>query len=383
MGDMANTEPDIRCVGIAGGGQLAQMMLPAAARLGLDVVVMDPDAACSASSGAREVIVGDFDSAEGLAALAAASDAVTFEIERIDAGVLARLQDEGHIVRPAAGVLAIIQDKLEQKRFLERLDVPTSPFVVHQPGRAAAMSLPCVWKSRRDGYDGRGVAMIEDEAQLAAVPDAPALLEARVDIDYELAILVCRDVYGTVAHYPLVDIIMDPDSHVMDRLVAPAAVPESIAARCRELSTVVAEALDYVGVLALEFFVDKQGLVLVNELSPRPHNSAHYTIEACPTSQFEQHLRAVSGKALGPTELLSPAVTFNILGAPGAQGQPVYVGFDEAAATDGVFIHCYDKPVVRPGRKMAHATVMAETREKAIELADRLTAQLRVEGRNE
>ncbi|MGE0484835.1 MAG: 5-(carboxyamino)imidazole ribonucleotide synthase [Gammaproteobacteria bacterium] len=368
----------VRVVGIAGGGQLAQMMLPAAAALGLEVVVLDPDPDCSAASEAQGVVVGEFDSAPALRELAARSDVLTFEIERINAGALAELEREGRIVRPSAATLATIQDKLEQKRFLARHGIPTSDFAAWAPGESLPRGLPCVWKARRDGYDGRGVAILRDETALAALPDAPALVEALVDIDYELAVLVARGHDGELLHYPVVEIVMDAAAHVMDTVVAPAVAPAAIVARACELATRVAEAFDYVGILALEFFVDRAGQVLVNEVSPRPHNSGHYTIEACATSQFEQHLRAVAGLPLGSATLRAAAVTFNVLGAPGARGKPRYIGFERTDAD--VFVHCYDKPEVRPGRKMAHVTVLAADREAALVRAAAIKPGIRVEG---
>ena len=372
---MSQPQPDtsaIRTVGIAGGGQLAQMMLPAAAALGLRAVVLDPDPACSAASSADEIVVGGFDSAEALSELAGRCDVITFEIEKISVAALADLEAQGRCVRPSSTVLGVIQDKLRQKEFLREHHIPTSDFVALDKPSALQHPLPCVWKARRDGYDGRGVAVLRDEADVAALPAAPALIEDLVDIDFELAIMIARDAAGNEQHYPVVEIIMDDALHVMDSLVAPADISAALAARCRELASTVAAALDYVGVLALEFFVDRDGRVLVNELSPRPHNSGHYTIEACPTSQFEQHLRAVSGRELGATTLLRPALTFNVLGAPGAHGTPVYVGFDAFESDDDVHVHCYDKPLVRPGRKMAHITVLADSRAAALARAARI-----------
>ncbi len=373
----------IGTVGIAGGGQLAQMMLEAATRLGLEVVVMDPDAACSAAAGAKTALVGAFDSYETLAELARLSDVVTFEIERVDAGALARLEAEGHCVRPSAATLATIQDKLVQKQFLARHGIPTSRFEALDPPSAFARELPCVWKARRDGYDGRGVAMLRTPADVQGLPRQPALLEDLVDIDYELATLVARDASGTMVDYPVAEIVMDPAAHVMDSVVVPSEAPPAVAARCRALARRVAGALDYVGILALEFFVDRGGRVFVNEISPRPHNSGHYTIEACSVSQFEQHLRAVADLGLVEPEVRAAAVTFNVLGAPGARGVPRYVGFDGHGDADRVYVHCYDKPEVRPGRKMAHATVLAETRAAALAQAARIKPELRVESADE
>ncbi|MGR8920536.1 MAG: 5-(carboxyamino)imidazole ribonucleotide synthase [Gammaproteobacteria bacterium] len=372
----AAARPEVRTVGVAGGGQLARMMVDAAAPLGLEIIVLDPDAECSSAAVAADTIVAPFDSAAGIAELGRRADVVTFEIERINVAALAELERAGVPVRPSSSVLEVIQDKLVQKQFLADHGIPTSAFTALEHGADIAAALPRVWKARRDGYDGRGVSIVRSAADVATLPAGPALAEALVDIDYELAIMVARGRDGEIALYPLTEIEMDPHAHVMQRVIAPATAPDSVADTCRRLAAKVADALDYVGVLALEFFVDRAGAVFVNELSPRPHNSGHYTIEACATSQFEQHLRAVAGLPLGDTALASAAVTFNVLGDPGANGRPRYLGFDHAAA--GVYVHSYDKPVVRPGRKMGHVTVLGASREEAIALADRVQPDIRV-----
>ncbi len=370
-------------LGIAGGGQLAQMMLPAAAALGLRVVVLDPDPQCSSAGQADGVIVGAFDSLAGLRELAARSDFLTFEIERISAAALTELEAEGYLVRPSAAVLHTIQDKLVQKQFLRDHDIPTSAFAGVDTPRDLQRDLPYVWKARRDGYDGRGVAVVRNVDDVAALPDGAAMVEDLIDIDYELAIMIARDSGGRIAHYPLVEIIMDNAAHVMDSLVAPAAVPAAVEAQCLAIAERLVGALDYIGVLAVEYFVDRAGKVYVNELSPRPHNSGHYTIEACVTSQFEQHVRAVAGLELGDPGLRSAAVTFNVLGSGDASGTPRYIGFEQRPAADGIYVHCYDKPQVRPGRKMGHVTVLAATREQALAKAAAIKDTIRVDSADE
>jgi len=265
-----------------------------------------------------------------------------------------------------------------QKKFLRDHGIPTSSFTPFDPQNTAAPKFPCVWKACRDGYDGRGVAIVQDATALAALPPVAALLEERVAIELELAILIARDAHGETVTYPLTEIVMDPQDHIMDSVIAPAEVSDSIARQCQDIAEALATALGYIGILAIEFFVDTDGQVLVNEMSPRPHNSGHYTIEACATSQFEQHLRAVTGAGLTNGDLLSAAVTFNVLGAQGASGKPHYVGFDGWSESDRVYVHSYDKPEVRPGRKMGHVTVLAENRAAAIEKAQRIKGSIQV-----
>lgn len=373
----------VRTVGVAGGGQLAQMMVPPARALGLRLVALDPDAACSAAQTVDELVVGPLASAPHLETLASKADVVTLEIERVNAEALASIENTGKAVRPSAATLATIQDKLIQKQFLVTHGIATSRFKALASPAALDDTFPVVWKARRDGYDGRGVQVLRSAQDAAGLPETPALLEELVDIDYELAVLVARDVGGSIVLYPLSEIVMDPQAHVMDSVIVPAAKPPAIEAECRRLAAAAAEALDYVGILALEFFVTRAGEVLVNEMSPRPHNSGHYTIEACDTSQFEQHLRAVAGLSLGGVGETRAAITFNLLGRCTRAGPPRYVGFDGWAASDGVYPHSYDKPEVRPGRKMGHVTVVADSREEAIAMAARIRDQIRVENADE
>jgi len=366
----------VRSVGVAGGGQLARLMAPAARALDLRLVVLDPDPACAAAGVADELLVGAYDSLFFLRALADRCDVVTFEIERVDADGLRRLQGLGQRVMPSAEVLETIQDKLLQKHFMRMHGIPTAAFGAWSPEREEP--LPFVWKARRGGYDGRGVAVVHDAAARAALPQVPAMAEELVDIVAEFAILVARDASGQVEFHPLVDLVMDDRQHVMDMVVAPSAAASGTVEECRRLAAEIVAGLDYTGILAVEFLLDRGGRVLVNEISPRPHNSGHYTIEACNVSQFEQHLRAVAGLGLRPVELARAAVTFNVLGSPGAHGTPRYVGFDEAARSPDVHIHCYDKAEVRPGRKMAHVTVLGASRQQALDAADALKARLQV-----
>lgn len=364
---------------IAGGGQLAQMMIPAARSLEMSIKVLDPDAACSSAGLVDEVVVGAFNDVDALRALARNADVITFEIEKIDTEVLSALASEGATIRPSPAVLAVIQDKLAQKDFYSRYGIPTSNYHEFTTLDDISFDLPYVWKSRRDGYDGRGVRVISNESDWQGLASIPALIEAMVPIDYELATLIARGVNGEIAEYPVTEIVMDPHAHVMDSVIAPASAPPAVEQQCREIARALVEAFDYVGLLAIEFFVDSNGDVLVNEVSPRPHNSGHYTIEACKTSQFEQHLRAVCGLPLGSTEQIAAALTFNVLGAPDALGKPRYIGFADNDHPPGVYVHNYDKPEVRPGRKMAHATVVGADRETVIKLAQQVRGNIRVE----
>lgn len=379
----SNDKPEAvrRRVGIVGGGQLARMMAEAAPDLDLALTVLDPTPGAPASEFATQ-IVGDFDDRETLRALAAVSDVVTLDIEAVSAAALATLEEAGATVAPSSRVLGVIQDKFVQKQFLAAHDLPCGRFAAVEDGATlAAFGLPCILKARRHGYDGRGVRLVnhpDDAAPLLA--GGPCLAEALVDIDKELAIMVARNARGEVAHYPVVEAVFDPAANILDTIKAPAAVSPAIAARCTELASRAIVALGGVGIFGIEFFLDRAGDIVINEISPRPHNSGHYTIEACATSQFEQHLRAVTGMPLGPTTLMRPAASFNLLGEPQAHGVPAYRGLDELARTPGAVVHLYGKHSVKPYRKMGHVTVTGNSGHDAAAKAARLRGLVRVEG---
>ena len=369
-----------KAVGIAGGGQLALMMIPAARKLGLQVFVLDPDQDCASARDADRLVVGDFSSAESLIALSNLCDVITFEIEKVSADLLGKLEEEGKAVRPGSAILNKIQDKLVQKSELRRFEIPVSFFEDLKTRSDLPSRVPCVWKARTVSYDGRGVSILKDVSDLIDVPDIPGYTEELVDIKYELAILIARSVNGETVEYPVAEIIMDEQSNIMDTVVVPSVAPDHLQKECRRIALKLVDAYDYVGVMAIEFFVDNNDKLFVNEISPRPHNSGHYTIEACKTSQFEQHLRAITNKELGSAELISPAATLNILGPPGAEGKPIFFVAEALSKKTGVYVHNYGKARVNPGRKMGHVTVTGESREEVLVEARKLQHLIRVEG---
>lgn len=369
-------------IGIVGGGQLARMMAEAAPALGLHVTVLDPTPECPASTFAAQ-IVGDFDDLEKLAALARDSDVVTLDIEAVSAACLEALERSGVRVAPSAKVLGTIQDKLQQKRFLRDHGLPTSDFVAVDAGDLSALldfGIPCVMKARRHGYDGRGVKVVRVQDDATTMLPVPCLAERLVDIDKELAVMIARSATGEIACYPVVEAEFDARANILDLIRAPAVVAPHVAARCTELAVHCVEALNGVGIFGIEFFLDRTGKVLINEISPRPHNSGHYTIEACATSQFAQHLRAVAGLPLGPSTLERPAASFNLLGEPGATGKPVVQGLDLALHSPGVAVHLYGKHSVKGFRKMGHVTVTGPTLDEATERANTMRGVLKVVG---
>lgn len=370
-------------IGLIGGGQLGRMMVKAAKRLGCTCVVLDPVPGSPAAQVAGHQIVGDYSDPGRLRELAEACDLITFELEDVETETLLTLQQEGHQIRPEPGLLATIQDKYRQKRFLADAGIPTSPFAdmpVADEGAFAAFGYPLVQKARRGGYDGRGVAVLRDPSAFADHLPVAGFVERFVEADKELAVIVARNVDGDCRTYPVVEMRFHASGNVLDFLVAPAQIPADIARQAEALAVQTVEAMHGVGVFGVELFLTRGGELLVNEVAPRTHNSGHHTIEACVTDQFEQHLRAVLGLPLGETRQLSPAAMVNLLGEPGYVGRPVLHGLRAALRIPGVCLHIYGKAVTKPGRKMGHVTVIDDSIEAACEKAARVKALIQIKG---
>ncbi|MGD9571076.1 MAG: 5-(carboxyamino)imidazole ribonucleotide synthase [Thermoleophilia bacterium] len=363
-------------VGIAGAGQLARMTCLAAWPLGVRVGVLGLPAEPAVPMAAG-VVEGDWHDPDAVRALGAASGVVTLENEFVDAAALASVADAGTPVRPDPGVLAKVQDKALQKELLRSAGLPTAPFVVAAttadlPAAGDALGWPLMLKSRTLGYDGYGNATCGD---LAAAEEAFArldkgdgvLVEGMVDFERELAAMVARSPSGAVRCYPVVETVQR--NHVCHEVIAPAPVPPAVLDRARDVALAAAAAADGLGVTGVEMFLTRDGDVLVNELAPRPHNSGHYTIEACETSQFENHLRGVLDLPLGEVGMRAPAAAMvNLLGSAAGPSRPDVAA---ALAVEGAHLHLYDKAEVRPGRKMGHVTALGATAEEALGTARR------------
>jgi 5-(carboxyamino)imidazole ribonucleotide synthase len=356
----------MKTIGIAGGGQLGRMLTDAAHALGFRVVVLDPAPNSPASQVADEQIVGDYNDSRMLHALAEKSDFLTYEIESVNARALEELAKKMP-VNPSPKTLAIIKDKLVQKRFLQDRDIPVAPFSDH----LETFGYPYILKARSGGFDGRGNARVENAGQLQAAKEklknAPAYAERVVPFDRELAIVAARTADGKTEIYPLVETIHK--NHICHEVLAPAYVPADVAQKAHDLAQKVLTAFDGAGVFAIEMFLVGDE-VLVNEIAPRVHNSGHFTIEACETSQFDNHIRAITGMPLGPAAMKVPAAAMvNILGEREGKAEPK--GVEDAEKIEGVKVHIYGKMDTRPERKMGHLTAVADTLEEAKKKAEK------------
>ncbi len=343
-------------IGILGGGQLGRMSALAAARLGYASHVYAPEADSPGMQVAAHRTVAAYEDRAALARFAGSVAVVTFEFENVPAAALEALA--GLVpCRPGLAALATCQDRVAEKAFLGRIGVPVAPWraVESEADLAAAVAeigLPAVLKTTRLGYDGRGQAVLRTQADLAPafarLAPKPLVLEAFVPFAAEISAIAARGADGAIATF-------DPAEnrhahHILDLSFAPARVPESVAATARAHVAAVAEGLDLIGLVALEMFLLPDGRLLANEIAPRPHNSGHWTMEACAASQFEQHVRAVAGLPLAVPERHHDAVMRNLIGPEGMAAWPRLV------ATPGVVAHLYGKGEARPGRKMGHAT---------------------------
>ena len=366
-------------VGIAGAGQLARMTCLAAWPLGIRVAVLGSPSEPAAPMAAG-LIEGDWHDAESVRALGAAARVVTLENEFVDAGALASVQAAGTPVRPGAAVLSKVQDKALQKELVRSAGLPTAPSVVLEHAREVAaagreLGWPLMLKARRLGYDGYGNAACADEESARAAftrldAGEGVLAEAFVPFERELAVMVARTPSGGRAAYPVVETVQR--NHVCHEVVAPAPIPADARGRAREVALAATEAAEGLGVTGVEMFQVAGGAILVNELAPRPHNSGHYSIEACETSQFENHLRGVLDLPLGDVRLRAPAAAMvNLLGSTTGPARP---DLEAALAVEGAHVHLYDKAEVRPGRKMGHVTALGESPANALAIARRAAA---------
>lgn len=369
-------------IGIIGGGQLGKMMTQEAKKMGFYVTILDPTPNSPASQLADEQLVGGFHDRNKIKELVERCDVTTYDIEDIDAVALKELVEAGHLIHPSPQILEIIQDKWKQKEVLGRSGIPIARYRKVEEGALAAaveeFGFPVVQKACRGGYDGRGVFVIRTRDDTGRALKVESFLEEFVAIEKELAVMVARSAAGEIKCHPVVEMAFDEAANICDMVVAPAQVAQKTQDESRQIAVAVVESLGGAGIFGIEMFLDKAGNVLVNEIAPRPHNSGHYTIEACVTSQFEQHIRAIMGLPLGSTELLTPAVMINILGGEGYEGPAIFQGIRETLQIPGAALHLYGKRITRPFRKMGHVTVVDKDVESALEKAQRIKTLLRV-----
>ena len=361
-------------LGILGGGQLGRMFTIAARTMGYKVMVLDPDFASPAGQMADVHLQADYTDHGALKQLGAICAAVTTEFENVPAASLIELANHCR-VSPSADAVAIAQDRSHEKSWLAANGFPTAPFALVNSeadldAAMAAIGTPALLKVSRFGYDGKGQTRVstrdEAHAALREFGGQPCVLEGFVTLDLEISVVLARSDAGECALFPVAE--NRHENGILDVSIVPAHVPDSIGQQARDMARAIADRLGYVGVMAVEFFV-VAGQLLVNEIAPRPHNSGHYTLDACVTDQFEQQVRALAGLPLGDTRLLSPVAMVNILGDRWHDGGPHW---DTLLAHPAIKLHLYGKEAARPGRKMGHFNVLDADPAAALKLAEQM-----------
>jgi len=361
-------------IGILGGGQLGRMLIQSCIDYNIITHVMDPDPNAPCSKICHEFFNESFQDYDAVVYFGKKVDVLTIEIENVNVKALFELQNRGIKVYPQPEIIQLIQDKGEQKLFFQQKGYPTAPFRLLENPKLQLLDnqdfLPSFLKLRKGGYDGRGVQKIEKKpTDIIQVFEEPSVLEKKVDCKKELAVIVARNIQGQMVVYPAVETVFHPEHHLVDYLISPAAITENIAKQAETIAMDLAVSLQLVGIMAVEFFLDTDEKLYINEIAPRPHNSGHQSVEANDCSQFEMLIRAISGLPLGSTKILYPSVMINILGEPGYTGTAVYQGLNEVLKLEGVYLHLYGKLITKPYRKMGHITVTDTSLIKAIEKA--------------
>ncbi|MFN0161239.1 MAG: 5-(carboxyamino)imidazole ribonucleotide synthase [Burkholderiales bacterium] len=362
-------------LGLLGGGQLGRMFCMAAQSMGYKVAVLDPGQESPAGTVADKHICRDYLDTQGLEELARLAGGVTTEFENVPAKALEFLGTRCQ-VSPHAESVAIAQDRIREKAFVAACGVGVAPYAEVREASAieslAPSLFPGILKVARMGYDGKGQARVSTPAEAAAAFNefggVPCVLEKRLDLMCELSVVVARGRDGATAVYPVSE--NEHKGGILDTTIVPARVSEALTARARAAALTIARRLDYAGVLCVEFFVLRDNTLLVNELAPRPHNSGHYSIDACVTSQFEQQVRVLAGLPLGDTRQHTAAVMLNVLGDSwGGEHWSEPPEWSRVLAHDAAKLHLYGKSQARPGRKMGHITVLGANVEEAIAAA--------------
>lgn len=367
-------------VGILGGGQLGRMLLESATKFKVETYILENQENCPARSLCDHFTLGDIRDFDTVYAFGKDLDCITIEIEQVCVEALEKLEKEGVTVIPRPVVLRTIQNKITQKEFYTKHQIPTSAYhLTTQKKELVSMAhfLPAVHKIGIGGYDGKGVVLMQTEADLQLGFDAPAVLEKMAEIDKEIAIQVAVSSTGEIAICPPVEMVFNPHLNLLDYQLCPAQLDPTIAEKAINIATNLVHAFNSPGIFAIELFIDKSGTILVNETAPRVHNSGHHSIEALATSQFELVWQVLLDLPLGTTEILAPSIMVNIIGASGHSGMAQLEGLEKTKTKPNYFIHWYGKAETKPGRKMGHVTALNVEASQAAAEADWIKKTIR------
>ncbi len=354
-----------RKIGVLGGGQLGLMMGQSEAGSSSDLSFLDPSKYSPAAQ-VGPILEGSFRNGDDVLAFGKQMDLITIEIEDVSTSALYTLQEVGKLVHPLPSTIDTIKDKGTQKEFYQSIGIPTSGFFLvdgkknlEESLNSGKITYPFVAKLRTGGYDGKGVFMIDDASEWDKIPDEPLLIEEVINVDKELSLIIARNQSGETSVFPPVEMVFDSVINLIDYQFAPADISGDVVAEMTSIANTISEEINLIGLMAIEFFLDKDGKIWINESAPRPHNSGHHTIEACNFSQFDLHLMAIQNQNLPLIDQTSLAGMVNLVGT-GEVGEAEYMGLEEVAEEESIFVHIYGKSLSKPGRKMGHVTILAD-----------------------
>lgn len=359
-------------LGVLGGGQLGKMLLQVTSRLSIKTNVLDPSNDSPCKEICSEFTKGQLMDFDAVYNFGKNCDLVTYEIEHINVDALEKLEKEGVKVFPNSSTLRIIQDKSIQKQFFIDNNIPTAKFKYYNSLKdlnVEKLKFPCVWKKTKFGYDGYGVKILKSKKDLNNLPETQFIIEEMIPFKKELATTVVRNQNGDIEIFPIVEMMFNEISNQVEFVVCPAQVRDELKARAEKVALKVSKTFKQVGLLAVEMFLTHDNTILVNEVAPRPHNSAHYSIEGCINSQFDQHINAILNLPLGCSESNNYAIMANLVGGIGYNGDVIYEGINEAMNFDNVKIHIYGKKETKPNRKMGHITVIDTDLKSGLQIA--------------
>ncbi len=370
-------------LGILGGGQLGKMLLAEARKFDIQTYILDPSKDAPSQFGASQFFTGDLMDYTAVYEFGKKVNLLTIEIENVNLDALDKLEAEGLPVFPSPKTLRLIQNKGVQKDFYVANSIPTSNhnrFENLEILKSAidTLTFPFVWKCTQFGYDGNGVKVVRSNSDLDNLPNVECIAEEMVPFKNELAVIVARSASGEISTYPVVEMEFHPEANQVEYVLCPARIEDKVAQKAREIALKVSEAFNHVGLLAVEMFQTDNDEILVNEVAPRPHNSGHHTIEACYTSQFENHLRAILNLPLGNTASKVAGIMVNLVGEEGFSGPVTYQNIEKIMAINGVTPHIYGKRETRPFRKMGHVTIVNEDMAEARKIAEEVKNSIRV-----
>jgi len=362
-------------IGILGGGQLGRMLLQSAVNYPVKTYLMENDEHAPAAHLAHYFTKGDITAYDDVYNFGKQLDAITIEIENVNIEALEKLFEEGVKVYPHPNALRIIKNKISQKEFYKNNEIPTSEFIVTNSLadlKNHSSFLPAVHKLAMGGYDGKGVQVLNNESDINKGFDAPSVLEKKINIHQEIAIIIAVNETKQTAIYPAVEMAFNNNLNLLDYQICPAAISEKVLWKSEAIALQVIKQLNSPGIYAVELFADKDENVFVNEIAPRVHNSGHHTIEGNYSSQFDMLWRVMLEYPLGNTDVILPSALVNIIGENNHTGEAMFEGLEEVLKMDNVFVHLYGKSQTKPGRKMGHVTILSNEKQELIHKANQI-----------